>query len=110
MTMPTRIPVLSMGRTPTTVRYNPCVTPDVLDIVITKDLVTAVYRTTCSALSSGHLPKLIDKRCRSSFLNPLDRPDLRTDRSEFHACLEAGSPSNPDLPNVVIIDACQGIV
>jgi endonuclease/exonuclease/phosphatase family metal-dependent hydrolase len=46
--------------TPTTNPYNPSATPDVLDIVITKDLSSPVYPTSCSALSSGHLPVLID--------------------------------------------------
>ena len=55
---------------PTPVPYNPSATPDVLDIAITKDLVSPVYLTTCSALSSDHFPILIDTQCRSSFLNP----------------------------------------
>ena len=93
-------------KTPTSIPYKPSATPDVLDIVITKDLVTPVYLT-CSALSSGHLPLLIDKRCRSSFLSPPDRSDLRrTDWSKFRACLEAVLPTKPDLPNEVAIDAC----
>jgi hypothetical protein len=61
---------------------------------------------TCSALNSDHLPILIDTGCRSSFLNPPDRPDLRkTDWSKFQTCLETGLPSNPDLDDVSI-DAC----
>jgi hypothetical protein len=92
--------------TPTTVPYNPSATPHVLDIFITKDLVTPVYLTTCSALTSDHLLILIDKRCRSSILNQPDRPDLRkTNWSKFQACLEARLSSNPDLPNEVAIDA-----
>jgi len=62
---------------PTTNPYNPLVTPDVLDIVITKNLSFAVYLTSCSALSSDHLPVLIDTSCSSSFHNPPDRPDFR---------------------------------
>jgi len=46
-------------KTPT-IPYNPYATPDVLDCVIMKDLVTSVYLTMCSALSSDHLPTLID--------------------------------------------------
>jgi len=65
---------------PTTNPYNPLVTPDVLDIVITKNLSFPVYLTSYSALSSDHLPVLIDNSCRSSFHNPPDRPDFeRTD-------------------------------
>jgi hypothetical protein len=45
---------------PITIRYNPSATHDVLDIVITKDLVKPVYLTTCFALSSDLLPILID--------------------------------------------------
>jgi hypothetical protein len=58
---------------PTTAEYN----PDVLDIVVSKTLPTPVHLTTCSALSSDHLPILIDTRCRSSFLNLPDRTDLK---------------------------------
>lgn len=95
-----------MPNTPTSIPYNPSATPYILDIVITKDLVTPMYLT-CSALSSDHLSLLINKRCRSSFLGPPDRPDLRTDCSKFQACLEAGPLSKPDLPNEVAIDACD---
>ena len=59
---------------PTTNPYNHLVTPDVLDIVITKNLSPGVSDL-CSALSSDHLPVLIDTSCRSSFHNPPDRPD-----------------------------------
>jgi hypothetical protein len=92
---------------PATVPYSPSATPDVLDIAITKDLVTPVYLTTCSALSSYLLPTLINTQFRSSFLNPPDRPDLgKTYWSKFQTCLEAELPSNPDLPNEVDVDAC----
>jgi len=42
-----------------TIPYNPSATPDVPDIAIKKDLETPVYLTTCSALSSNHLPVLM---------------------------------------------------
>ena len=94
-------------KTPTTIPYNLSGPPDVLDIVITKDLVTPVYLTTCSALTLDHLPTLIDTRCRSSFLSPPDCPDLRrTEWSKFQACLEAGLPTKPDFLNEVATDAC----
>jgi hypothetical protein len=93
--------------TPTTVQYNTSATPDVLDIVIPRDLVFPVHLTTCSALSSDHLPILIDTQCRFSFLSPSDRPDLRkTDWPKFQACLEAQLPLNPHFPNERAIDAC----
>ena len=57
--------------------YKPSATPDVLDIAVTKNLPTTVYLTVCTAISSDHLPVLIDTRCRSSFLNLPDRPDFR---------------------------------
>jgi len=93
------------ANTPTTVPYNPSATPDNLDIAITKNMVSPVYLTTCSALSTDHLSILINKQCRSSLLSPPDRPDLRTEWPKFQACLEAGFPSKPDLPNEVAIDA-----
>jgi hypothetical protein len=93
--------------TPTTIPYTSSATPDVLDIVITRDLVFPVHLTTCSALSSDHLPVLIDTQCRSSFLSPPDRQDFRkTDWSKFQACLDAGMPPSPDLPNEWAIDVC----
>jgi endonuclease/exonuclease/phosphatase (EEP) superfamily protein YafD len=63
--------------THTTLPYNPSGAPDVLDIVIAKDLVLPLHLTTCSALGSDHLPVLIDKQCRSPFLVPSDRPNVR---------------------------------
>jgi len=45
--------------TPTTNPYNPLATPDVLDIVITKNLASSMYLTSCSTLSSDHLPVLL---------------------------------------------------
>jgi hypothetical protein len=49
-------------------------THDVLDIVVVKDVVQPVYLIFSSALSSVHLPILIDTTCRLSFQNLLDRP------------------------------------
>ena len=91
---------------PSTVPYNHFATPDVLDIAVAKDLVFPVYLTTCSALSSDHLPIPVDTQCRSSFLSLTEHPDLRTDLSKYQACLEAGLPSNPGIPNEVVFDAC----
>ena len=62
---------------PTTNPYNPSATPDVLDIVITRDLQSPIDLTSCSALSSDYLPLFIDTRCRSSFHCPPDCPYVR---------------------------------
>ena len=62
---------------PTTISYNSPATPDVLDIALTKDLISPVHVTTCSALGSDHFTFLIDTRCRSNLLNHPDRFDLR---------------------------------
>jgi hypothetical protein len=60
-----------------------------LDIVITKNPTSPVYLTSCSALSSDHLPVLIDTTCRLSFQHPPDRPDFRrTDWANFQTHLE----------------------
>jgi endonuclease/exonuclease/phosphatase family metal-dependent hydrolase len=48
---------------PTTAPYTHNATPDVLDIVVVKDFVLPVCLTDCSALSSDHLPILIDTIC-----------------------------------------------
>jgi hypothetical protein len=90
---------------PTTNPYKPSVTPDVLDVVLTQKLSFPVYLTLCSALSSDHLPVLIDTACRSSFLHPPDRPDFRrTDWAKFQTHLEEQIPFNPELSNGMAID------
>jgi len=74
---------------PTTKLCNPSATPDVLDIVKTKNFTSPVYLTSFSALSSDHLPVLIDAMRRSSFQHPQDRPDFRrTDWANFQTHLE----------------------
>jgi hypothetical protein len=96
---------------PTTVPYNPSATPDVLDIAVTKNLLTPVHLTACSALSSDHLPILIDTTCRSSFLNHPDHPDFkRTDWSKFQACLDNIIPFNTKTADEEGIDACVGSI
>jgi len=78
-----------------------------LDIVITRDLPSSVHLISCSALSSDHLPVLIDTMCRSSFQHPPDRPDVRcTDWAKFQTHLEAETPSNLELHNSMDIDTC----
>jgi hypothetical protein len=92
---------------PTTVSYNPSAAPDILDIAVTKNLRTPVHLTTCSALSSDHLPILIDTTCRSSFLNPADRPDFKlTVWSKFQTCLDNVIPFNTETADEASIDAC----
>ena len=94
---------------PTTNPYNPSATPHVLDIVITKDLHFPIDLTSYSALSSDHLPVLIDTRCRLSFHCPTDRPDVRcTDWAKFEAHLKAKIPHKPELLNSMDIDTCVG--
>jgi hypothetical protein len=85
---------------PTTPPYNSKATPDVLDIVIIKDVTFPVYLTACSALSSDHLPVLMDTTCRSSFRILPAQPDFRqTDWVKFQARLEERLPYTPLLPN-----------
>jgi hypothetical protein len=93
--------------TPTTNPYNPSSTPDVLDIAVTKDLPFPVYLTSCSALSSDHLPVLIDTACHSSFHQLPDRPNFRrTDWANFQTHLEDQMPFDPELHNGMAIDTC----
>ena len=92
---------------PTTNPYNPSVTPDVLDIVITKILSFPVYLTSCSALSSDHLQVLIETSCCSSFHHPPDRPDFRrTDWASFQTRLEELIPFDSELHKEMAIDMC----
>jgi len=68
----------------TTNPYKRSVTPDVLDIVITKNLSFPVCLISCSALSSDHLPVLNDTTCRLSVHHPPDRQDFtRNDWANF---------------------------
>jgi hypothetical protein len=93
--------------TPTTNPHNPSSTPDVLNIVITIDLPSSLHLTSCSALSSDHLPILIDNICHSTFQHPPDRPDARrTDWTKFQTHLEAEIPFNPEFHNDMAIDTC----
>jgi hypothetical protein len=62
---------------PTTKPYFQSVTPDVFDTVLTKKLTLLFYLSSCSELSSEHLPVLINTACRSSFLHQSDRPDFK---------------------------------
>ena len=90
---------------PTTNPHNPSVSPDVLDIVITKNLSFSVYLTSCSALTSDHLPFLIDTACRSSFHHPPDRPDVRrTYWVDFQCHLEDLIPFELELLNKIAFD------
>jgi len=90
---------------PTTNPYNPLVTPDVLDIVITKKLSFPVYLTSCSAPSSDHLPVLIDTSCHSSFHNPPDRPDfMHNDWANFQNQVEELIPFDLELYNEMTSD------
>jgi hypothetical protein len=80
--------------TPTT---NP---PDILDIVITWNISSPVYLTTCSTLILDHLLVLIDTKCHSSFLNPPDRADFRrNDWVNFQTPLEDQIPFDPEMHN-----------
>jgi hypothetical protein len=93
--------------TPTTNPYNPSVTPDVLDTVLTQNLSFPVSLTSCPALGRDHLEVLIDTACRSSFLQPPDRPDFRrTDWDKFQSHLEDQIPFDPELLNGMAIDTC----
>jgi len=75
--------------------------------VVVKDFVLPVHLTVCHALSSDHLPVLIDTNCRASFHDPLDRPDFtRTDWSTFQASLEARLSGNPDVNDEKAIAKC----
>jgi hypothetical protein len=72
--------------TPSTACYTHNATPDFFDIVVAKDFVLPVHLTVCTALSSDHLPILIDTSCRSSFHNLPNGPDFtRMDWAAFQA-------------------------
>ena len=75
--------------------------------MITKKLSTPFYLTSCSALSSDHLPVLIDTTCRSSFYHPPDRSEFRrTDWANFQTHLEDQITFDPELNNEMAIDMC----
>jgi hypothetical protein len=81
---------------PTTVPYTQNATSNILDVEVVKVVVLPVYLNICSALSSDHLPVLIDDTRRSFFQNLLDRPEFkRMDWAAFHAFLDDRLPGNP---------------
>ena len=91
--------------TPTTNTHNPLAIPNVLYVVITKNLTSRVYLTSCSALSSDHLPVLIETTCRSSFQHPPDRPNFSpTDRAKFQTHFEDQIAFHPELHDGMAID------
>jgi hypothetical protein len=95
---------------PTTNPYNHSATPDVLDIVMTRDLPFSVPLTSCSALSSYNLSVLIDTGYRSSFQHPPDRPDVRrTNWAYLMTHLEDEIPLSLKLHNGKDIDTCVEI-
>jgi len=57
--------------------HNTSSTPDVLDVVMIKNLSFPVYLSSCGALSSGHLLVLLDTTCHSSFHHLPVRPIFR---------------------------------
>jgi hypothetical protein len=72
-----------------------------------KNLFSMVYLTSCSAVSSDHLPVLIDNACRSFFHHPPHHPDFRgTDWANFQAHLEDQILFDPELHNEMAIDTC----
>jgi hypothetical protein len=95
---------------PDTLTTNPCntsATSNVFDIIITKYLPSPVHLTSSFALSSDHLPLIIDAMCRSSFLHPSDRSDFRhTDWAKLQACLKYEILINPDLHNRLANHTC----
>ena len=65
---------------PTTNPYNCYSTPNILGIVITKNVSFPLYLFSWSTTTSDHLPVLIHFACRSSLHHPKDRPNFtRTD-------------------------------
>jgi hypothetical protein len=93
--------------TPTIKPYNSLATPDILDIVMTTNLTSPMYLTSCSALSSDHLPLLVDTTCRLSFQHAPDRPDFRhTDWANFQTPLQDQIPFDPELYYGMTIDTC----
>ena len=92
--------------THTTAPFNSANLPDVLDIVVVKDFVLPVNLTVCHALSSDHLPVLVDTPCRASFQVPPDLPNLkRVDWAHFQDHLAAGLPGETRVETMEDIDA-----
>jgi hypothetical protein len=90
-----------------TAPYTHNATTDVLDIVVVKDFVLPVNLTVCSALSSDHLPILIDITCCSSFQNLFDRPDFtRKDWAAYQDCLDDRHLGNPVVNDEKAINKC----
>jgi hypothetical protein len=74
---------------------------------VTKVLPFPVYPISCSALSSDHLPVLIDIVCRSSFHHAPDRSNFRRiGWANFQTHLDDQIQFDPELHNGMAIDTC----
>jgi hypothetical protein len=63
-----------------------------------KDFALPLYLIVCHALRSDHLPVLIDTIRRSSFHDPLDRPEFsRTDWATYQASIDDRLPWNTNV-------------
>ena len=81
-------------------------TPNVLENVLTKDLVTPMYLTTCSAHSSDHLLILTKENIDHSFLISRTTPISEGPTASNSIRLEARIPSTTKLRNRVEIATC----
>ena len=105
--MPTESCLIYGPDSPTTIPYNPSAISDVLHIILTKKLVIPVSLTVYSAISSDHLPVLIDTTCRSNFLTLPDRTDFkRSDWTRFQDCLKGKLSSKPEFHDKEAVDTC----
>ena len=74
--------------------------------MVVKDFVLPVNLTVCHALTSDHLPVLVDTPCRASFQVPPDLPNLkRVDWAHFLDHLAAGLPGEIRVETMEDIDA-----
>jgi hypothetical protein len=93
-----------------------------MSLTLPKELPFPVYLTSCSALSSDHLPILIDNACRSAFHHPPNRANFKLTNwanfqnfmfvgpciivYNFQTHLEVQIPYDPQLRNGMVIDKC----
>ena len=108
MIMPTRTAVWSLVPSPKPpINRTPSLPSDVSDIVMTKNIPSAMYLTSWYALSFDHLPVLVDTECPSSLLQPSDHPHFRrTDWAKFQSHLEDKIPFDPELHIEMSIVTC----
>jgi hypothetical protein len=110
VSMLTRTCLIFEPGTPNTNQYNPSTTIDVLDILLTRYLPSTVHLTSWTALSSDHLPALIDTVTHRFSTHQIALTSGALNWATFQTQLEAEIPFNPELHNYMANGTCSELL